>query len=58
MLVNEKNEQFKFEADMLTQKSVPNAPLAHPIIISKSYDESLASQEIVSFKQMIESTQD
>lgn len=58
MQVDEKNEQFNFEASILTQKSLLNAPLAHPIIISKNYDESLSQREFVTLKQLIYDAKD
>ena len=54
MFVHEMIEQYKFEADILTQKAAPNAPLAHPVIISKCYDESLAQKNNVTLKQLID----
>jgi hypothetical protein len=54
MMFDEKNEQMNFEAKLLTQKQATNIPLAHPIIISKCYDESINSQEVVSMKYMLQ----
>ena len=56
MFVDEKNEQFKFEADLLTQKASASAPLAHPIIISRSYDETIGN--LVTLKQLIQDSKD